>query len=110
MCLAVLWQLGAELLRPTLPDIEIVLNRNVADRPANTVLGEITWHLSAMASLYNLSLDEVITVNCKKVRFRSERGQPTPLHDADWDPKEQFPRTFDVAFVRVGPQTIAHVF
>jgi NTP pyrophosphatase (non-canonical NTP hydrolase) len=103
VCLAVLWQLGAELLRPTLPDIEIALNRNVADRPANTILGEISWHLSAMASLYSLSLDEVIALNCKKVRFRSERGLPTPLHDEDRDPKEQFPRTFDVAFVRVGP-------
>lgn len=39
VCLAVLWQLGAELLRPTLPEIEIALNRNVADRAANTVLG-----------------------------------------------------------------------
>jgi NTP pyrophosphatase (non-canonical NTP hydrolase) len=57
VCLAVLWQLGAELLRPMLPDIEIELNKNVADRLANTVLGEISWHLSAMASLYHLSLD-----------------------------------------------------
>jgi NTP pyrophosphatase (non-canonical NTP hydrolase) len=103
VCLAVLWQLGAELLRPTLPDIEIALNRNVADRPANTVLGEISWHLSAMASLYSLSLDEVIALNCKKVSFRSERGQPTPLHDEDWSSNEQFPRIFNVAFVRVGP-------
>jgi NTP pyrophosphatase (non-canonical NTP hydrolase) len=102
VCLAVLWQLGAELLRPTLPDIEIALNRNVADRPANIVLGGISWHLSAMASLYNLSLDDVIDLNCKKVRFRSERGPPTPLHDEDWNPNEQFPRDFDVAFVRVG--------
>jgi hypothetical protein len=104
VCLAVLWQLGAELLRPMLPDIEIALNRNVADRPANTILGEITWHLSAMASLYHLSLDEVVAFNCQKVGFRSERGQPTPLHDAGWDANEQFPRAFDVAFVRVGPR------
>jgi NTP pyrophosphatase (non-canonical NTP hydrolase) len=103
VCLAVLWQLGAELLRPMLPDIEIALNKNVVDRPANAVLGAICWHLSAMASLYHLSLDEVIAFNCKKVRFRSERGQPTPLHDEDRDPKEQLPRTFDVAFVRIGP-------
>lgn len=104
VCLAVLWQLGAELLRPTLPEIEISLNKNVADRPTNVVLGEIAWHLSAMASVYHLSLDDVVASNCEKVRFRLERGQHTPLHDEDWEPKEQFPKSFDVAFVRIGPQ------
>lgn len=105
VCLAVLWQLGAELLRSTLPDIERNLNRNVADRAANIVLGEITWHLSALASLYNLSLsDDVVVPNCTKVQFRSDRSDPTPLHDEGTDPKEQFPRAFDVAFVPVGPR------
>ncbi len=103
VCLAVLWQLGAELLRANLPQIEITLNKNVADRPANTVLGEITWHLCALASLYHLSMDDVVAFNRTKVRFRSERGTPTPLHDEDRDPREQFPRTFEVAFVPVGP-------
>ena len=100
VCVAVVWQLGAELLRPRLPEIEIALNRNIADRPTNVVLGEIAWHLSAMASLYNLSLDEVVAFNCQKVNFRKERGTPTPLHDADREPEEQFPRTFNVSFVR----------
>jgi len=103
VCLAVLWQLGAELLRVTLPDTEIDLNHNVADRAPNIVLGEIAWHLSAMASLYQLSLDTVVEENCRKVRFRSERGAPTPLHDDDREPNEQFPREFEVAFVQVGP-------
>lgn len=103
VCLAVLWQLGAELLRSTLPKIEIALNRNVADRLANIVLGEITWHLSAMTSLYHLSLDEVVASNCEKVGFRSVRGEHTPLHDDDRDQKEQFPRKFDIGFVRIGP-------
>lgn len=104
VCLAVLWQLGAELLRVTLPKIEISLNKNVADRDPNVVLGEITWHLSAMASLYHLSLDDIVAGNCAKVRFRSERGAHTPLHDDGREPHEQFPRTFDVAFVRISPQ------
>jgi NTP pyrophosphatase (non-canonical NTP hydrolase) len=103
VCQAVLWQLGAELLRRTLPPIEIDLNKNVADRPTNVVLGEIAWHLSAMASLYHLSLDDVIAFNRTKVSFRSERGAPTALHDEDRDAKEQFPRRFDVSFVRIGP-------
>jgi NTP pyrophosphatase (non-canonical NTP hydrolase) len=102
VCIAVVWQLGAELLRPTLPEIEITLNRNIVDRPTNVVLSEIAWHLSAMASLYNLSLDEVVASNCQKVNFRSERDVPTPLHDTNREPKEQFPRTFDVSFVRIG--------
>ncbi|HLZ00961.1 MAG TPA: MazG nucleotide pyrophosphohydrolase domain-containing protein [Bradyrhizobium sp.] len=105
VCITVLWQLGAELLRSKLPEIELELNKKVADRPPNIVLEEITWHLCAIASLYHLSMDEVVAANCKKVRFRSQRGsEPTPLHDDDRDPKEQFPRSFDVSFIPVSPQ------
>lgn len=102
VCLAVLWQLGAELLRITLPEIELDLNHNVADRNPNVVLGEITWHLSALASLYHVPLDMVIEENCRKVRFRAERGDHTLLHDTDREASEQFPRKFDVAFVQTG--------
>ena len=59
VCLAVLWQLGAELLRTTLPEIELTSNRNVADRLVNAVLGEIAWHLAAVSSLYHVSLDDI---------------------------------------------------
>jgi NTP pyrophosphatase (non-canonical NTP hydrolase) len=104
VCIAVIWQLGAELLRPTLPDIERELNKNIADRPTNVVLGEIAWHLSAMASLYDFSLDTIVAFNCEKVNYRSERGIPTPLHDADCDERERFPRQFSVSFVHVGPR------
>ena len=104
VCLAVLWQLGAELLRSTLPEIERTLNKNVADRPPNIVLGEIGWHLSAMASLYDLSLNEVIAFNCNKVNSRAERGEHTLLHDEERAANERFPRVFDVGFVRIGPR------
>lgn len=104
VCLALLWQHGAELLRAMLPATEVALHTHVANRRATVILGGIAWHLSAIASLYHLSLDEVISSNCQKVQFRSVRGAPTPLHDADRDAKEQFPRQFDVAFVRIGPQ------
>jgi NTP pyrophosphatase (non-canonical NTP hydrolase) len=103
VCLAVLPQLGAELLRATLPEIELTLNKNIADRPANTVLGEITWHLSAIASLYHLSMNEIVTFNQAKVSFRADRGTPTPLHDDGRPSQEQFPREFDIAFIRIGP-------
>lgn len=102
VCLAVLWQLGAELLRSTLPKIEISLNKNMADRPANTVLGEMARYLCALASLYHLSMEDVVASNCEKVAFRLKRGTSTPLHDDDREPKEQFPRVFDVSFVPVG--------
>lgn len=102
VCLAVLPQLGAELLRATLPQIELTINRNIADRPMNTVLGEITWHLAAIASLYHVTLNEIVGINREKVSFRMERGTPTPLHDEARAPEQQFPRVFDVAFVRIG--------
>lgn len=104
VCLAVLPQLGAELLRATLPKIELTLNTNIADRPTNTLLGEITWHLAAIASLYHLSLDEIVAANQAKVGFRAERGEPTPLHDDGRPTQEQFPRQFDISFVRIGPR------
>jgi NTP pyrophosphatase (non-canonical NTP hydrolase)/phosphopantetheinyl transferase (holo-ACP synthase) len=102
VCLAVLSQLGAELLRATLPKIERTLNKNIADRDPNVVLGEISWHLSAIASLYHLSLNEVIKANQAKVSYRTPKGPPTPLHDEGRSAHEQFPRVFDIAFVSIG--------
>jgi NTP pyrophosphatase (non-canonical NTP hydrolase) len=103
VCIAVLWQLGAELLRNTLPDIELTLNKHVADRPINTVLGEIAWHLSAIATLVNLSLDDIVTRNVEKVSFRANRDKPTPLHDSSRGPNEQLPRQFAISIVSLGP-------
>jgi len=103
VCLALLTQLAAELLRPTLPEIERTLNKNIADRPCNTVLGEVTWHLAAVASLHHLTLDEVVSFNRQKVSFRAERGTPTALHDEKRPLHQQLPRMFEIAFVRIGP-------
>ncbi|MDB5437829.1 MAG: hypothetical protein JWM33_256 [Caulobacteraceae bacterium] len=102
VCLTVLWQLGAELLRRSLPEIELQLNTNVVDRKVNTILGEIAWHLSALAQLYNISLDDVASTNVEKVSFRMHRGEPTPLHDNDAPADQRLPRQFEVAFVTVG--------
>ena len=101
VCLAVLWQLGAELLRKTLPEIELSLNQNVADRSINVVLGEIAWHLSAVASVLDLSLNEVIEKNIEKVNFRANRDNPTPHHDEDREEFERLPRRFEIGFVTV---------
>lgn len=103
VCVAVLWQLGAELLREKLPSIEMELNKEIADRDTNIVLGEIAWHLAAIASLFKLSMDSIAEYNQKKVSFRLDRDFSTPLHDENFQRPEQFPRKFEVAFVTVGP-------
>lgn len=103
VCLAVLPQLGAEILRATLPQIERRINKNIADRPINTVLGEITWHIAAIASLYRVTLEDIVRINHDKVSFRRVRGAPTPLHDEGRPAHEQIPRIFDVSLVRIAP-------
>lgn len=100
VCMAVLWQLAAQILRTTLPSIEIELNKGAADRPLNDLLGEIAWHVAAVASLYGVSLSDVARRNMEKVAYR-RKGAPTPLHDRDAIETQQFPRKFDVAFVSV---------
>lgn len=101
VCLAVLWQLSAQLFRHKLPDIELELNKALVDRPINDTLGEIAWHVSALASIYGLELSEIARKNIEKVSYRLDRQHPTPLHDAPYPPSEQLPRKFEVAFVTI---------
>ncbi|OAO03834.1 hypothetical protein A8B75_09785, partial [Sphingomonadales bacterium EhC05] len=101
VALAVLWQLGAELLRHNLPEIERDINSSVADRPINRILGEVAWHLAALASCFKLQLGEVAEKNIEKVSYRQKRTNSTPLHDKNRPESEQLPRRFDVAFVTV---------
>lgn len=101
VCLAVLLQLSAELFREKLPPIELELNRSLADRPINDVLGEIAWHLSALASIYGVKLSDIAQKNIDKVSFRLDREHPTPLHDEGFSSSQQFPRRFEVAFVTI---------
>jgi NTP pyrophosphatase (non-canonical NTP hydrolase) len=103
VCLAVLWQLSAELLRRKLPPFERELNKGVVDRDPNQVLGEIAWHVAALASVQGLRLSDIAFQNTEKVRFRFNRDNPTPLHDATSTPGERFPRRFEVGFVTVSP-------
>ncbi|MBV9826143.1 MAG: hypothetical protein JO001_10780 [Alphaproteobacteria bacterium] len=103
VCLAVLWQLGAQLLRRKLPKIEIELNTSVKRKSVKRALGEIIWHVSALAKLYDLSLDAIAEFNKEKVAFRMTRGTPTRLHDEDVSRSDQrFPRRFEIAFLTVG--------
>ena len=101
VCLAVLWQLGAELLRRKLPVLEKEINRSVPDRDINRVLGEIAWHLAAVSTLHNLALSDIARSNETKVSYRRRRGMPTPLHDSRAPTTQQFPRRFEIAFLTV---------
>lgn len=104
VCLSVLWQHGAELLRFKLPESERKINKKLEDREISHVLGDIAWHVAAVASVYGLSLNQVIEKNVEKIEFRLGRGAPTSLHDESYPPSQQFPRQFEVAFVSVGPR------
>lgn len=102
VCLAVLSQLSAELFRRTLPDIELGLNRTLPDRDTNAVLGEIAWHISALASAFGLRLGAIARKNMEKVSYRLDRDAPTALHDGAFPANEQFPRYFEIDFVPDG--------
>lgn len=99
VCIAVIWQLAAELFRRKLPEIELELNQALPNRPMNDVLGEMAWHISALAKTYGLSLSEIAQKNIEKVSYRQNRDSPTPLHDAAFPASEQIPRRFEVTFV-----------
>ncbi|MBX9403151.1 hypothetical protein K4L06_17720 [Lysobacter sp. BMK333-48F3] len=101
VCIAVLYRLCAELFRVLLPDIERQLNKSLNDRPFNNILGEIAWHISALASIYGLNLDEVAQHNIDKVSYRRNRNHPVIVHDRESPVDQQFPRKFEVAFVTV---------
>lgn len=102
VCLSVLWQHGAELLRLKLPESERLINKKIAERPMSYVLGDIAWHVSAVASVYGLSLDEIILHNVKKIENRFGRGPPTKLYDDSYTVGERFPRQFSVSFISIG--------
>jgi NTP pyrophosphatase (non-canonical NTP hydrolase) len=101
VCLAVLWQLSAQLFRRKLPAIELELNKSLRDKPINDSLGEIAWHVSALASIFNLKLSDIARRNIDKVSYRLDRSHPTPLHDLNYPKSEQFPARFEVVFVTI---------
>lgn len=103
VCLVVLQQLSAQLLRPKLPLIERELNEAMVDRPINDVLGEMAWHISALASLFDLNLSDVAQANITKISDRWDHSVRTPLHDNKAPKTQRFPRRFEITFVTVAP-------
>ncbi len=106
VCAAVLTQLAAQLMRHLFPEIETELNTQLKDRPSDVVLGEIAWHLCAIASLYEIDMNEVGAKNVDKASARQNDGKPTPLHDAGAPEGQKFPRQFEVEFRSIDPETV----
>ena len=101
VCLSVLSQLGAEVLRTTLPPVELELNTKLADRELSVVLGEVVWHLAAVATVSDLSLNGIAAANQAKVTGRYKRTEVTPLPDEAFPGHERFARRMQVSFVSV---------
>ena len=68
-------------------------------------LGDVMWYVAGFATLYNLSLERIATLNAEKAQSMFMPGMPTPLHDAGDKPLEQFPRRFNVDFVSIDDET-----
>ena len=98
VCVAVLQQLAAQLCRDFLPDTEMCLNHEVRPKDPVDALGEIMWHLSALASLYGLKLSDILTLTQEKASFRNPQDKPGPRHQSE-KPEECFPNHFEVHFV-----------
>lgn len=108
VCAAVLQQLAAQLSRDFLPNMEMGLNHEVRPKDPVDALGEIMWHLSALATLYDLKLSDILTLTQEKARFRNPENEPGPRHCSE-NPNERFPDRFEVHFVDNGEAT-AHMF
>jgi NTP pyrophosphatase (non-canonical NTP hydrolase) len=102
VCLAVLAQLGAELLRLKFPDVEDQINLVVRRREVPEILSEILWHVSALSSVYQLTLEEILKSNQKKINDRLDKSSPTPSHCDRYPRHEHFPRKMEISFIRVG--------
>jgi len=64
-------------------------------------LGDVFWYATALAKRCNLSLEEILTDNVRKIRERFLRPPTPPPHqlfDDNVDPSEQLPRTLDITF------------
>ena len=103
VCAAVLQQLAAQLSRDFLPNTEMGLNHEVRPKDPVDALGEIMWHLSALASLYDLTLSDILLLTLEKARFRNPENTPGPRHEGK-KPAERFPDRFEVHFVDQGDE------
>jgi len=99
VCAAVLQQLASQLSREFLPDVEMGLNHEVRPKDPVNALGEIAWHLAALASIYDLRLSEVLKLTQEKADFRNPQGTLGPKHNERTEEGFRFPDRFEVHFV-----------
>ncbi|WP_298330394.1 hypothetical protein [Asticcacaulis sp.] len=105
VCAAVLQQLAAQLSRDFLPNIEMGLNHEVRPKDPVDALGAIVWHLSALASIYSLTLADILRLTQEKASFRNPSNTRCPRHDSENpNANEKFPDYFEVHFVDWGDQ------
>lgn len=105
VCSAVLQQLAAQLSRDFLPDKEMALNHEIRPKDPVNALGEILWHLAALASIYKLTLSEILVQTQKKTEFRNPQNIDGPDHNHGIR-SERFPNQFQVHFLaRKGNKT-----
>jgi len=81
--------------------LELDLNRTMKPRKNDIVIGEIVWHLSAIASVYDISLDHVIEQNAQKARFRTGTENESLYHDQKFPATQRLPRKFEISFVSI---------
>jgi NTP pyrophosphatase (non-canonical NTP hydrolase)/phosphopantetheinyl transferase (holo-ACP synthase) len=100
--LAVLMQLGAQLMRGLLPDTERQIHDEIDEVSSLEILGRIAWHVAAIATVYGISLNDVAKANIEKAQLRRPKAVHTPLHDEDRPDIQKFPRRFEIKFLTVG--------
>jgi len=64
----------AEKIKKVIRDKDANIDDAVRDNIAKE-LGDVLWYLSQLATELNLSLDEIASLNIKKLYSRKERGQ-----------------------------------
>ncbi|MGH3924396.1 MAG: MazG nucleotide pyrophosphohydrolase domain-containing protein, partial [Pseudonocardiaceae bacterium] len=67
-------------------------------------LGDLLWYVAAVATAFNLDLEDIAAANLQRTRDRYPVQPPEhalddlPVFDADYPPQERFPRRLVIAF------------
>ncbi len=103
VCITRLLLYATSVMSRQFPDTEYYLQEDILAFSADRTLGMLLWHLGAVATLYNTSLDAVARANVEKLEgiFNLSNAPPTELHDrkVDTPPSQVFPLKFDITFV-----------
>lgn len=99
-----LMDISTQLMRLCLSESEWSMHDKKHKRPALYILEEIVWHLTVIASVYELPLVDIVNNNIQKALLYSSSprltSHITPLHDKNH--REKLPRQFKVQFLTVG--------